>query len=149
MFQSNNLLFARTTMSESEMKINFRKPQINLFVKNVQVMIDFYSKLGFAEIFRTPEKGDPIHVELSLDSFILGIASIKAAREMHTIPIPDGNGFPRTEIVVWTDDVDKAFDLLIKSGAKELSKPHDFLTDLRAAWIYDPEGNPVQIYTKR
>lgn len=89
-------------------------------------MVDFYTKLGFVEIFRTPEKGDPFHVELALDSFILGTASIKAAKEMHAIPIPDGNGFPRSEIVIWTDDVEKAFDSLVKNGVKGLREPHDF-----------------------
>jgi len=30
---------------------------------------------------------------------------------------------------------------LIKSGAREISKSYNFLTDLRAAWIFDPESN--------
>lgn len=133
-------------MSNTE-KVVFRKPQVNFYVKDVQAVTDFYSRLGFTEILRTPEKGTPIHIELSLDSFILGIASIQAAREMHDIPA--GNGGPCAEIAIWTDDVDKAFTLLIQNGAQEISKPHDFLTDLRAAWVYDPGGNPVQIVAKR
>lgn len=128
-------------------KIVFREPQVNFYVNDVQTVSDFYSKLGFTEIFRTPEKGVPIHIELSLDSFILGIASIQAAREMHNIPAGDGG--PCAEIAIWTDDVDKAFSLLIQNRAQEISKPHNFLTDLRAAWVYDPDGNPVQIVAKR
>ena len=28
-------------------------------------------------------------------------------------------------------------------------EPHDFLDSLRAAWVADPDGNPVQIVTRR
>ena len=58
-------------------------------------------------------------------------------------------GPPRAEVVVWTDDVDAAFADLSGKGVRVLSPPHDFLASLRAAWIADPEGNPVQIVMRR
>jgi len=45
--------------------------------------------------------------------------------------------------------VDAAFADLSGKGVRVLSPPHDFLSSLRAAWIADPEGNPVQIVMRR
>jgi hypothetical protein len=38
---------------------------------------------------------------------------------------------------------------LTTRGVATLSPPHDFLDSLRAAWVADPEGNPMQIVTRR
>ena len=116
----------------------------------------FYRDLfGFTETFRTPREGEPIHVELRLGGLILGVASVESARRIHGLDL--GNGLPREEVVVWprgevvvwTDDVDQAFKSVTAQGGRPLSQPHDFLTDLRAAWVADPDGNPVQIVTRR
>jgi hypothetical protein len=29
-----------------------------------------------------------------------------------------------------------------------VSRPHDFLGSLRAAWVMDPDGNPVEIVSR-
>jgi predicted enzyme related to lactoylglutathione lyase len=50
------------------------------------------------------------------------------------------------EIVLWTDDTDAALNALAAHGTPILSPAHDFLDgQLRAAWIADPDGNPVQL----
>jgi predicted enzyme related to lactoylglutathione lyase len=50
---------------------------------------------------------------------------------------------------MWTDDTDAAFAAVTAKGATVLSPPHDFLSaSLRAAWIADPDGNPVQLATR-
>lgn len=128
------------------MAITFYNPQINFYVEEVEKVAVFYQSLGFLEVFRTPEEGIPIHVELSLNGFTLGIASMASAREMHLIPADEGA--PRVEVVLWTNNVDEAFAQLTASGAQVISKPHNFLSDLRAAWIYDPAGNPVQLVAR-
>jgi len=38
---------------------------------------------------------------------------------------------------------------LTADGAPSLSEPHDFLSDLRLAWVADPDGNPIQLAQKR
>jgi len=125
----------------------FRDPQVNLYVEDVDAATRFYRDLlGFRETFRTPEEGTPIHVELRLGQLTLGLAAIEAARNMHGLDV--GGGPPRGEVVVWTDDVDEAYAALTAQGARSLSAPHDFLAALRAAWIADPDGNPVQIVQK-
>lgn len=101
--------------------------------------------LGFTETFRTPSEGAPIHVELRLGGLVLGVATFDSAQHLHSLDVGRPQGTPRGEVVVWTDDVDRAFASLTGRGARPLSEPHDFLGRLRAAWIADPDGNPVQL----
>jgi catechol 2,3-dioxygenase-like lactoylglutathione lyase family enzyme len=126
----------------------FTAPQVNLYVQDVEVSARFYREsFGFTETFRTPEQGQPVHVELRLDEFTLGVAAIEALREEHGITTTLGP--PRAEVAVWTDDVDRAYQALTARNVRTLSAPHDFLGPLRAAWVADPDGNPVQIVMRR
>lgn len=125
----------------------FRTPQINLYSHDVSRLAGFYAGLGFREVFRTPEQGEPVHVELDLDGFTLGIAAVAAAAADHGLrPEPAGRS---AEIVLWTDDADRDHARLTAAGAPSLSGPHDFLAHLRLAWIADPDGNPVQLAQRR
>ena len=123
-------------------------PQVNFYVEDVEASARFYREsFGFTETFRTPQRGRPVHVELRLGQFTLGLAAIDSLREVHGIVA--GPGGPRTELVVWADDVDRVHAGLAAKGVRTLSEPHDFLDSLRAAWVADPDGNPVQIVTRR
>ena len=127
---------------------SFRTPQVNLYSRDLPRAVLFYRQFGFVETFRTPEKGPIEHIELKLDGFTLGIATFAAARETHKLS-PGGEGH-WAEIVVRTDHVDKAIDALVEKGAKLITAPHDFAGgQIRAGWIADPDGNPVQIYQMR
>jgi catechol 2,3-dioxygenase-like lactoylglutathione lyase family enzyme len=123
----------------------FRDPQVNFYVQDVERSVRFYADLfGFDETFRTPATGAPEHVELRLGGLILGLASTESALNTHGLTTGGGN--PRAEVCLWTDDVDRAYSALIAQGAQPLSSPHDFLGGrLRAAWVADPDGNPVEI----
>jgi catechol 2,3-dioxygenase-like lactoylglutathione lyase family enzyme len=127
----------------------FRDPQINYYVRDVAASARFYSELfGFTETFRTPPTGEPVHVELKLGEFILGLAAVESARDTHGLLTGGGN--PRVEVCLWTDDVDRAYAALVAQGVPSLSAPHDFLDGwLRAAWLADPDGNPVQIVAQQ
>jgi catechol 2,3-dioxygenase-like lactoylglutathione lyase family enzyme len=126
----------------------FSAPQINLYSRDLPRAVAFYSELGFVESFHTPASGEPSHVELKLDGFTLGIATIEAARAHHGLR-PEGEG-RWIEIVVWTDDTDAAVSMLLAKGAPLLSPAHDFLDGrLRAAWVADPDGNPIQLVQRR
>ena len=126
----------------------FKAPLINLYSRDLPRAVAFYSQLGFVETFRTPASGEPSHIQLKLDGFSLGIATIKAAREHHGL-CPEGEG-RWIEIVLWTDDVDAAVNGLVANGAPLLSPAHDFLDGrLRAAWIADPDGTPIQLVQRR
>jgi catechol 2,3-dioxygenase-like lactoylglutathione lyase family enzyme len=122
----------------------FRDPQVNFYVRDVERSVRFYADFfGFTESFRTPESGPPIHVELRLGGLILGLASIDSALGMHGLTT--GMGAPKAEVCLWTDDVDREYERLVAHGVQSLSSPHDFLGRLRAAWLADPDGNPVEI----
>lgn len=127
--------------------LQVRNPLINLYTRDVPRLAGFYERLGFRETFRTPEHGTAAHIELSLDNFTLGVASVAAATD-HGLK-PDLGGRP-VEIVLWTDDVDRDYARLVDDGAAPLSPPHDFLAGrLHAGWIADPDGNPVQLVERR
>jgi hypothetical protein len=52
-------------------------------------------------------------------------------------------------VVLWADDVDAAYADLVARGVPGISAPHTFLDGrLRAAWVMDPDGNPVEIVTQ-
>ncbi|MGA7671244.1 MAG: VOC family protein [Nitrolancea sp.] len=125
----------------------FREPQINLYVSDVEASVRFYTELfGFTETFRTPVSGTPSHVEVRLDGFTLGVASFDAARDHHGVDA--GSGPSRAEIALWTDDVDRDYADLVERGVKSITAPHDFIGRLRAAWLADPDGTPIQIVTE-
>ena len=125
----------------------FRTPSINLYSYDVMRLAKFYEGIGFRETFRTPKEGKPDHLELKLDQFTLGIATVDAAIAHHGLK-PNLGGRPM-EIVLWTDDTDSAYVHLTSGGAPSLSVPHDFLGFLRVAWAADPDGNPIQIVQRR
>jgi catechol 2,3-dioxygenase-like lactoylglutathione lyase family enzyme len=126
------------------MKHVFRDPQVNYYVRDVETSVRFYTeRFGFEETFRTPTSGAPEHVEVRLGGLVLGLASIEAARRVHGLDVASGP--PRAEIVLWTDEVDRVYEDLVSQGVPSLREPHDFLGRLRAAWVADPDGNPVEI----
>jgi catechol 2,3-dioxygenase-like lactoylglutathione lyase family enzyme len=126
----------------------FSAPMINLYSRDLPRAVAFYSKLGFVETFRTPTMGTPEHIQLKLDGFTLGIATIDAAREHHALR-PGGEG-RWIEIVLWTDNTDAAVKSLVADGVPLLTRAHDFLEGkLRAAWIADPDGNPIQLVQRK
>ncbi|MEU6203395.1 VOC family protein [Micromonospora musae] len=127
----------------------FSAPQVNIYSADVARAVDFYREIGFEESFRTPNEGTPIHVELKLDGFTLGVASVESARADHGLDLDlaiPGRGM---EIAVWTDDTDAAFARLVAAGARVLSEPHDWLGTLRVAWVADLDDNPIELVQRR
>jgi catechol 2,3-dioxygenase-like lactoylglutathione lyase family enzyme len=123
--------------------MNFRSPQVILISENVPRAVDFYAQLGFTEVFRVPTEGEPIHVDLILDGYRLGIASATSTRDDHGLnPITEGQ---RAAVIVWTDDTVAAYNKLVASGVPSLAPPREWLGRLLIAWIADPDGNPIQI----
>jgi glyoxylase I family protein len=121
----------------------FRTPQVVLFSGNVPRAAAFYERLGFTETFRVPAEGEPIHVDLALDGYRIGIASVASTREDHGLdPVPEGQ---RAAVILWTDDTAAAFADLTAQGAPALAAPHKWLGRLLIAWIADPDGNPIQL----
>jgi hypothetical protein len=125
----------------------FRTPAINLYSHDVMRLVGCYTSLGFQETFRTPNEGTPVHVEVTLAGFTIGIASVDAAVAYHGLS-PDLGGRP-VEIVLWTDDTNRDYARLTAASAPSLSPPHDFLANLHAAWVDDHDGTPIQLVQRR
>lgn len=112
-----------------------------LFSEDVQRAVAFYSSLGFTETFRVPKDGAPIHVDLILDGYKIGIASVASTRNDHGLePVPKGQ---RAAVVLWTDDVTGAYAKLTARGVPGLKPPHTWLGRLMIAWVSDP-GTAIQ-----
>lgn len=121
----------------------FGEPQVILFSEDLSRIVAFYVKLGFTETFRVPVDGDPIHVDLALDGYKIGFATVTSARDDHGLdPAAEGQ---RAVVVLWTDDTASAYDELAANGATALAPPHIWLDRLLIAWMADPDGNPIQI----
>lgn len=121
----------------------FSKPQIVLFSRDVEKLGDFYRQLGFAETFRVPTDGPPIHIDVQLDGYLIGIASVESTRDDHDLqPVESGQ---RAAVVLWTEDTEAAYSELVDRGCQPLHPPHMWLDRLLIAWIADPDDHPIQI----
>jgi catechol 2,3-dioxygenase-like lactoylglutathione lyase family enzyme len=128
----------------------FSTPQVNIYSKDVVRSVEFYRSLGFEETFRTPREGSPIHVELELDGFKVGVAAVTSAVADHGLDLDLTKPGRGMEILLWTDDTDAAFARLVAAGARALSEPHDWLDGtLRLAWVADPDNNPIELAQRR
>jgi lactoylglutathione lyase len=126
----------------------FRTPLVNLYTRDIEAGLRFYRDiLGFVETFRAPREGAPEHVELRLDGFTVGLGTVEAARRRHGVEAEPGR--PAMVLVVWTDDVDKAYGELVAAGVPAIQPPHDTSNNNRSALLRDPDGNLVEIVAKR
>jgi lactoylglutathione lyase len=120
---------------------------VNLYTADMEAGLRFYRDLlGFKETFRTPKEGIPEHVELRLDDFALGLGTVEAAKRVHGVDAAPGT--PSMVIVVWTDDVETAFERLRSADVPVLQPPHDTGNNNRNALLRDPDGNLVEIVAK-
>jgi catechol 2,3-dioxygenase-like lactoylglutathione lyase family enzyme len=121
----------------------FKTPQVVLFCKDVTGAAAFYQRVGFEEVFRTPSEGEPIHVDLALDGYRIGLASEQSTRSDHGMdPVVAGQ---RAAVILWTDDTPAAYERLQDLGAKPVKSPEPWLERLLIAWVEDPAGHLVQV----
>jgi lactoylglutathione lyase len=126
----------------------FETALVNLYTHDIEAGLHFYRDLlGFSETFRTPEDGVPEHVELQLNGFVIGLGTAEAARRVHGVEAMPGS--PAMVLVVWTDDVDRAYGELVANGVPDVQPPHDTGNNNRNALLRDPDGNLVEIVAKR
>ncbi len=120
---------------------------VNLYTRDIEAGLHFYRDLlGFAETFRTPAEGVPEHVELQLNGFTIGLGTVEAASRVHGVEAAPGS--PAMVLVVWTENVDAAFDELVAAGVPALQPPHNTGNSNRNALLRDPDGNLVEIVAK-
>jgi catechol 2,3-dioxygenase-like lactoylglutathione lyase family enzyme len=121
---------------------------VNLYTYDMPAGIRFYGELlGLTETFRTPSEGIPEHIEYRAGGFTLGLGTVEAARRVHGIEATPGA--PAAVVVLWTDDVDRAHAHLVSAGVPSLQAPHDSGNNNRNALVRDPDGNLVELVSKR
>ncbi|WP_409483399.1 VOC family protein [Arsenicicoccus dermatophilus] len=123
----------------------FSNPQIVLFVRDIERALAFYSVIGFTEVYRVPDVPgqEPVHVDLELDGYRLGLATEETTRLDHGLdPVTTGQ---RAAVILWTHDAGAAYARLADLGATPVHPPHPFLDRLVIAWAEDPEGHPIQV----
>jgi lactoylglutathione lyase len=126
----------------------FSSPMLNIYSDDLPASLAFYGGvLGFAETFRAPSPEAPEHVELRLDGVTIAVSTAEAAERVHGLPAAAGShGF---QLVLWTDDVDAAYDALVAADVPGHTPPHDTGNDNRNAVVTDPDGNLVELVMKR
>ena len=126
----------------------FASPMVNIYTDDLQASLAFYADLlGFEETFRAPDPDTPDHVELRLDGVGIALSTAEAARRVHGLEAsPGSHGF---QLVLWTDDVDAAYDALVAAGVPSHTAPHDAGNNNRNAVVRDPDGNLVELVAKR
>ncbi len=121
---------------------------VNLYTRDIEAGLRFYRDLlGFRETFRTPKSGIPTHVEFKVGGFTLGLGTVEAAKRAHGVDATPGA--PAAALVFWTDDVDRVFDKFKVAGVPVVQAPHDTGNNNRNALFRDPDGNLVEIVSKR
>jgi lactoylglutathione lyase len=126
----------------------FTTPMLNLYTRDIEAGIRFYRDLlGFVETYCTPKEGVPTHIEFRLDGFTLGLGTVEAARDVHGVDAEPGR--PAMVLVVWTDDVDAAYERLVAAGTPGIKPPHDTNNNNRNALLRDPDGNLVELVAKQ
>ena len=126
----------------------FTEGFVNLYTDDMEAALHFYADvIGFTETFRTPTEGTPEHVELTLGGFGVGLGTVEAARRVHGVDAQPGS--PAMVLVLWCDDVDRAFERLVDASTSVVQTPHDTGNDNRNALLRDPDGNLVEIVSKR
>jgi catechol 2,3-dioxygenase-like lactoylglutathione lyase family enzyme len=123
--------------------VSLGSPQVVLLSRDVERAVAFYTAVGFAEVFRTPSEGPPIHADLELDGYRIGFATEASTRDDHGLdPVASGQ---RAAVILWTDDTAAAYARLQELGAQPVKPPSRWLDDLLIAWLEDPDGHLVQV----
>jgi lactoylglutathione lyase len=120
----------------------------NIYTRDLAAALAFYAgRLGFEETFRAPSADAPDHIELRLDGVTVALSTAEAAQRVHGLAAaPGSHGF---QLVIWTDDVDAAYDALVAAGVPGHTAPHDTGNNNRNAVVSDPDGNLVELVMKR
>jgi catechol 2,3-dioxygenase-like lactoylglutathione lyase family enzyme len=121
----------------------FRTPQIVLFSRDVERAATFYKAVGFTEVFRTPVDGAPIHVDVQLDDYRIGLTGEDSTRHDHGLdPVVEGQ---RAAVILWTDDTPRGYARLKELGATPVKEPSLWLGRLLIAWVEDLDGHLIQV----
>jgi lactoylglutathione lyase len=116
-----------------------------LYVADVGRSARFYRDLiGCEEIYRFPDDAEPGFVSLTLGGGKLSLTTAASPREFLGRERSAGLTF---ELAFAAEDTDAEVERLRAAGVRVLREPADMPWGDRMAYVEDPDGNPVQIFT--
>lgn len=122
----------------------FRDCLTTLYSADLDAGLRFYrDRLGFAETFRYPRDGAPLHVELRLGGAVIALSTVDAIAD-YGLPATRGEPF---ELALGTDDTDAAVEKLRTGGVRILVEPMIAPNGQRVAYLADPDGNRIRLYS--
>lgn len=117
--------------------------EIILYVANQEKSKQFYSTI----LKQSPSLDVPGMTEFILaDNLKLGLMPDNGIAKIVTPAMPHpatGNGIPRCELYLLTDDLESVFQLAIANGAKEVNKISDRDWGDRVGYVADFDGHVI------
>jgi uncharacterized glyoxalase superfamily protein PhnB len=125
--------------------------KINLIAKNYDETLKFYRLLGINIPDPTPEPPGCFHVESDNKGVLFSLDNENLARMYHAAWRKDS---PRTSVLMTVtlnsrNEVDEAYERMVKAGYKGQQRPFDAFWGSRYAIVADPEGNDVGLESPR
>jgi catechol 2,3-dioxygenase-like lactoylglutathione lyase family enzyme len=122
----------------------FRDCLTTLYSADLDAALRFYrDRLGFTETFRYPRDGAPLHVELRLGGAVIALSTLDAIAA-YGLPATRGEPF---ELALGADDTDEAVATLRADGVPVLAEPMVAPNGQRVAYVADPDGNRIRIWS--
>ena len=117
--------------------------EIILYVADQQKSRDFYSAI----LQKKPDLDVPGMTEFNLtEGFKLGLMPEKGIVKilLDKTPHPEtGNGIPRCELYILLDNIEEAYKIGLKAGAKEISKIQDREWGDTVGYLADLDGHII------
>lgn len=114
-----------------------------IYVSNQEASRDFYEKI----LNKKPVLDVPGMTEFQInENTKLGLMPEKGIEKILTDKTPkpeSGNGIPRNELYVYTDNPEEKYRNAINSGAKSISEPQNRDWGDIAGYVSDPDGHII------
>lgn len=129
---------------EQGVRVGIYLDQINIVVRDMEAMVDFYERLGLSVSDGGAPEWQPHHREARTEGADVDLDS-QAFTSKWNRGWPGGAGTVLGFRVDSRDDVDRLYHELTAAGHEGQQEPYDAFWGARFAAVTDPDGNAVAI----